>query len=106
MKPYGTQWKLLKWIESLLPGREKRIRVNGDISMSKPRVSEMPQGSVLGPLLFFLYIRALPISVSFNILIYADETKHLKQVGSRDDGLQLQKDIDAPNRWSENGFLP
>ena len=73
--------------------------------MSKLVISRIPQGSVLGPLLFVLYINDLPDTVRSNILLFADDTKIFKQIKSRDDALQLQKDIDALNRWSEEWLL-
>ena len=105
MKAYGIQGKLLKWIEAFLTGREQMVRVNGELSNPKPVISGIPQGSVLGPLLFVLYINDLPDSVSSNILLFADDTKIFQQIRSEKDALSLQSDIDALNAWSEKWLL-
>ena len=100
MKAYGIDGKLLSWIEAFLTGREQVVRVNGELSEPKPVISGIPQGSVLGPLLFVLYINDLPDVVKSNILLFADDTKIFKQVKSKEDALLLQHDIDALERWS------
>ena len=105
MKAYGIQGKLLSWIEAFLTGREQMVRVNGELSAQKPVVSGIPQGSVLGPLLFVIYINDLPDSVKSNILLFADDTKIFQQVACREDAISLQKDIDALNSWSEKWLL-
>ena len=105
MTAYGIGGKLLSWIEAFLTGREQSVKVNSEISAPKPVISGIPQGSVLGPLLFVLYINDLPDSVRSNILLFADDTKIFHQVSSKEDAIQLQKDIDALNNWSEKWLL-
>ena len=105
MKAYGIQGNLLSWIEAFLSGRNQRVRVNGELSASKLVTSGIPQGSVLGPLLFVLYINDLPDSVQSNILLFADDTKIFRQVFTTEDAEALQKDIDALNQWSEKWLL-
>ena len=105
MEAYGIKGKLLKWIEAFLTGREQVVRVNGETSSPKPVISGIPQGSVLGPLLFVLYINDLPDAVSSNILLFADDTKIFQQVRSKQDALSLQSDIDVLNDWSEKWLL-
>ena len=105
MKAYGIQGKLLAWIEAFLTGREQMVRVNGELSISKPVISGIPQGSVLGPLLFVLYINDLPDTVQSNVLLFADDTKIFNHISSIDDAIALQKDIDALNHWSDKWLL-
>ena len=68
-------------------------------------LSGIPQGSVLGPILFVLYINDLPDSVRSDIYLYADDTKILKQITSKEDALSLQSDIDAMEKWGQDWLL-
>ena len=105
LKSYGIDGELLSWIEGFLSGREQRVRVNGELSKPKAVISGIPQGSVLGPLLFVVYINDLPDVVCSNVLLFADDTKIFRHVATKDDALQLQKDIDALARWSDDWLL-
>ena len=105
MKAYGIEGKTLAWVEAFLTGREQIVRVNGELSTSKAVISGIPQGSVLGPLLFVIYINDLPDVVQSNILLFADDTKIFNKVTSIDDSRKLQKDIDALNCWSDKWLL-
>ena len=66
--------------------------MNGEKLEETAVLSGIPQGSVLGPLLFVVYINDLPQSVKSNIFLYADDTKILKQITSKEDALDLQSD--------------
>ena len=79
--------------------------VNGELSKLMPVISGIPQGNVLGPLLFVIYINDLPDVVSSSVLLFADDTKIFRQVATKDDALELQKDIDALSKWSEAWLL-
>ena len=105
MKAFGIEGKLLKWIEEFLTRRQQVVRVNGEISQSKPLISGISQGSVLGPLLFILYINDLPDAVQSNILLFADDTKVFNKVSSFEDAEKLQNDIHVLNRWSDKWLL-
>ena len=105
MKAYGIKGKHLKWIEEFLTGRQQVVRVNGEISQSKPVISGIPQGSVLGPLLLILYINDLPDTVQSNILLFADDTKIFNKVSSFEDATKHQNDINVLNEWSDKWLL-
>ena len=74
-------------------------------SKSAPVISGIPQGSVLGPLLFVIYINDLPEEVTSNVFLFADDTKILRQVTSADDAIALQDDLNSLERWSEKWLL-
>ena len=65
------------------------VRVNGQLSTSKAVISGIPQGSVVGPLLFVIYINDVTDLVQSNILLFADDTKIFNKVSSVDDSIRL-----------------
>ena len=105
MKANGIDGKILSWIKAFLTGRDQVVRVNGELSVPKPVISGIPQGSVLGPLLFLIYINDLPEVVKSDALLFADDTKIFRQVCSQNDALLLQADIDSLTRWSNKWLL-
>ena len=62
----------------------------------------IPQGSVLGPTLFVIYIDDLPANINSEGLLFADDTKSFQQIKSREDALTLQSDISILEQWSKN----
>jgi len=66
-----------------------------------PILSGVPQGSVLGPLLFISYINDMPETVSSFIYMYADDTKVVREVTTARDCEELQADLDSIQHWSE-----
>ena len=72
---YGIRGKLLRWIKNFLKDRSYRVRVSGVLSDSTEVISGVPQGSVLGPLLFIVYIADLTDSIGSGFSLYADDTK-------------------------------
>ena len=74
--------------------------VNGADSSWSLVTSGIPQGSVLGPLLFLLFINDMPDYIMSSIKIFADDTKAYKDVQTEEDMLPLQKDVYALCDWS------
>ena len=73
------------------------MRVNGEHSKSAPVISGVPQESILGPVLFLIFINDLPHHVNSLVYLFADDTKIVHQVCSADDVRQLQENLLAFN---------
>ena len=94
LKWYGFDGTFLLWIEEILTDRKMRVSVNGVYSDWAKVISCMPQGSVLGPLLFLLYVNDIPASVSCKIKLFADDTKIWNTIKTQSDSQSLQSDLD------------
>jgi hypothetical protein len=90
---YGIRGKTLHWIENFLSGREQCVAVNGTHSKWTPVTSGVPQGSVLGPTLFLVYINDIASDVSSTLRLFADDSILYKEINSTDDQIQLQNDL-------------
>ena len=90
---YGIEGKLLCWIEDFLSDRRMRIMVRGEYSEWVDVISGVPQGSVLGPILFLIYVNGIPEMVNCSIKMFADDTKLFRTVKSIDDCNILQNDF-------------
>ena len=92
---------IINWIEQWLNERIQRVVVDGEVSSWKSVLSGVPQGSVLGPILFSVYIIDLEEGVKGQILKFVDDTKLFRQTGEIGDNFFLQDDIDKLVKWSE-----
>ena len=101
LKSHGMGNSIINWIEQWLKDRRQRVVVDGEVSSWKPVLSGVPQGSVLGPILFLIYINDLEEGVTGNILKFADDTKLFRKVKEIGDKQKLQDDIDKLVKWSE-----
>ena len=102
----GVSGNILDWIRSFLTDRQQRVVVRGSSSPWSPVTSGVPQGSVLGPTLFILYINDMPSAVSSSVKIFADDTKIYRKVAEEGDRSRLQDDLDAVAAWSDSWQLP
>lgn len=101
IKNLGIQGKIYNWIESFLSNRHQHVIVDGEVSESKVVKSGVPQGTVLGPILFLLFINDITESISFaNIQCFADDCKLTLEIKNEDDHQKLQQDIEAAIMWS------
>ena len=105
LKAYGINGKVLNWIKGFLKDRTQKVRVNGECSEQAKVMSGIPQGSVLGPILFVIYINDLPAEVKSRALLFADDTKIYRLIKSIADSKQLQQDLDGVVEWSRKWLL-
>ena len=75
LKSHGMGNSIINWIEKWLTDRRQRVVVDGEVSSWKSVLSGVPQGFVLGPILFLVYINVLEEGVTGKILKFADDTK-------------------------------
>ena len=91
----------MAWIKAFLTGRTQVEKVNGEDSFPAPVISGILQGSVLGPLLFVIYINDLPETLSSGVFLFADDTKIFREITSIQDSTSLQHDIDLLEQWTK-----
>ena len=101
----GITGKILNWIKSFLQHREMRVVVNGHCSSSTQVTSGVPQGFVIGPLLFLIYVNDLPDWIKSEMRMFADDTKIWKKITELKDCSELQEDLTRLQQWSETWLL-
>ena len=99
---YGIQGKTNRWIQAFLSDRKQAVLINGEKSEQLPVISGVPQGTVLGPALFLLYINDLPESVSSRVRLFADDAILYRTVNSQDDSFALQRDLEGLEEWERS----
>ena len=105
LQAYGISGVILNWINVFLNGRTQRVIVNGITSRKDAVLSGVPQGSVLGPLLFVLYINDLPDTLVCHCMMFADDTKSFREITDVADMNMLQNDLHLMEKWSKTWLL-
>ena len=96
---------LHKWTESFLCTRHMKVVIDGESSEEADVTSGVPQGTVLGPILFLIHINDLPKAVSSSVRLFADDCLLYRRIRTRDDHTRLQKDLESLEKWAkENGM--
>jgi hypothetical protein len=99
---YGIKGNVLAWIENFLSQRRQCVSIKGSTSSWISVESGVPQGSVLGPVLFIIYVNDITDSVSCISKIFADDTKLYAPVT---DSGRLQEDLDSLSEWAQKWEL-
>ena len=106
LSKFGIKETAFKWIENFLTGRTQFVKINNALSSPKSVKSGVPQGSVLGPLLFLCFSSDLQNVVKYStISVYADDTKLFKEIQNLTDCQLLQIDLQNISKWSNDWQL-
>jgi len=101
MHSHGIQGKIVDWITEWLKGRKQKVGIRGVLSDWVEVLSGVPQGSVLGPLLFLIYINDLEFGIDNWTLKFADDTNIFTRITDDNDWHSLQDDLSKLTTWSE-----
>ena len=106
LESLGIKGKVLRWIEAFLTGRRHRVSVDGELSDWVYVKSGIPQGPVLGPILFVMFINDMPRVIKNCWKLFADDAKIYSTIQSDDDTVSLENDINSLVEWSTLWRLP
>jgi hypothetical protein len=101
LKYYGIEGNLCSWIRTFLTNRQQRVVLDGTPSSYLPVHSGVPQGTVLGPVLFLLFINDIADNIKSNIRLFADDCLLYRTITNENDHQMLQADLDRLISWSD-----
>lgn len=102
---YGVSGNLLNWIKDFLTKRRQSVHINGECSSWRNVKSGVPQGSVLGPLLFLIYVDDVMVKLNCNIAMFADDIKIWHEIRDINDSIRFQQNINELLIWSKKWCL-
>lgn len=105
LKNCGIRGKALNWIRTFLSERRQRVILRNGVSSWKNVLSGVPQGSILGPLLFLIYVNDMPDGVKTTAKMFADDTKVYNDIKIVNDCELLQEDLNSLSHWSKKWLL-
>ena len=97
---YGVNGNLLRWIKDYLTDRSQCVLLEDISSKSHHVLSGVPQGSVLAPLLFLIYINDITKSITSTIRLYADDVLLYRVISDKADTICLQNDLLILENWA------
>lgn len=105
LSAYGVSGCLLQWFVSYLSDRTQQVKLANNLSAARHVSSGVPQGSILGPLLFSIFINDVNREFLCNSCIFADDLKVYKVIKSSDDVDDLQKDLTTLSTWCQDNKM-
>ena len=101
LSTYGIHPKIVKWIGSFLTNCSQHVVVDGQLSVAALIISGVPQGTVLGPILFLIFINDISLCVTNSIIrCFADDTRIMRAISQTLDMQLLQQDLNSVTQWS------
>ena len=106
VRDMGIVGKLGVWLHSFLTDREQSVSVGGVVAQPSIVISGVPQGSVLGPLLFIIHIADINKDVKHSsVASFADDTRVLREISSENEATELQSDLSVLYRWADENNM-
>ena len=100
LKYYCIDNQIIKWITKWLTSRKQRVLLDFESLDYVPVTSGVPQGTVLGPLLFLIYINDIIENITSKLKLFADDCLLYRTITSEQDTMALQKDLDTLVQWA------
>ncbi|KAF7239513.1 Multiple C2 and transmembrane domain-containing protein 2 [Varanus komodoensis] len=100
LRSFGIHQSTVRWIRAWLPDRKQKVTISGESSGWRPVTSGVPQGSVLGLILFNLFINDMEERVNSLLIKFADDMKTGAVATTEEQVLQIQKDLDRLWKWA------
>ena len=101
LSSYGIDGQLHLWFRNFLTNRNQRVQIRGSYSDWSPVTSGVPQGSILGPVMFLIYVNDIPDIITSTAKLFADDTKIYRQINNVEDSTALQIDLTTLDLWAD-----
>ena len=93
--------KLHLWFRNFLTNWKQRVQICGSYSEWSPVISGVPQGSILGPIMFLIYVNDIPNIITSTAKLVADDTKIYRQINKVEDSIAFQSDLTTLDLWAD-----